>query len=125
MNISIVKSKTAYDIAHMLYQKYSNSYKYDMNGKWYYFDENNNTWVQNNEVTTYMIQINILTYICEKYMDMIYENNKNIAVVSKIIENKEIIDIISKLYTKTFQDNIIKECREFFYDINFMKNNSY
>ncbi len=127
-----VHTTTEYDIAKMIFEKYQTNYKY-YNTKWYIKDVSkseqsaqsanvdvvNNKWVQDNEKATYMIQIHILTYICEKYMDKIYENNKNISVINNLKENMYIVDMLKKLYTKTFQDKIIKECAEFYYDVNF------
>ncbi len=117
MEISI-HTTTEYDIAKMIFEKYQNNYKY-YDTKWYLKDVVNNKWIQDNEKATYMIQIHILTYICEKYMDKMYKNNKNISVINNLKENMYIVDMLKKLYTKTFQDKIIKECAEFYYDVNF------
>ncbi len=104
-----------FHISKMIFEKYQNNYKW--HNKWFYKNENNE-YIEDNEKVIHMLKNHILTYICEKYMDKMYENNKNIHNENNLKENIQIAHLIKKLYTKTFQNKIIKECIEFYYDHN-------
>lgn len=108
---------TAYDVAYMIYEKYKSDFKYK-NDKWYYYDVSQETWIENKDGS--MVQSKIATYVCEKYMAKVYENNKELLDDDNetiIAKNKELIAFIQKLYTASFKKSIMDECKEFYYDI--------
>lgn len=122
---SSIKTPTTYDIASVLHRMYRYDYKYSQTGVWYYFD--NNMWRQNNDGI--MLRNKISTDLCEKYVQIIQDNYKemlnNLQLTDEDKEdikarNKEISSIITKLKTTSFKDNIVKECKELFYDIEFL-----
>lgn len=121
---SSIKTPTTYDIASVLHRMYRYDYKYSQTGVWYYFD--NNMWRQNNDGI--MLRNKISNDLCEKYVQIISDNYKEMLNPSLSDEhkediksrNKEISSIVTKLKTTSFKDNIVKECKELFYDIEFL-----
>ncbi len=122
---SSIKTPTTFDIASVLHRMYRYDYKYSQTGVWYYFD--NNLWRQNNDGI--MIRNKISNELCEKYVQIVYENNQEMLNNPELTDedkedikarNKEILGIIMKLKTTSFKDNIVKECKELFYDIEFL-----
>jgi P4 family phage/plasmid primase-like protien len=120
-----IKTPTTYDIAAVLHRMYRYDYKYSQTGVWYYFD--NNLWRQNNDGI--MLRNKISNDLCEKYVQIVYENNQEMLNNPELTDedkedikarNKEILGIIMKLKTTSFKDNIVKECKELFYDIEFL-----
>lgn len=122
---SSIKTPTTYDIASVLHRMYRYDYKYSQTGVWYYFD--NNMWRQNNDGI--MLRNKISNDLCEKYVQIISDNYKEMLNNQQLTDedkedikarNKEISSIITKLKTTSFKDNIVKECKELFYDIEFL-----
>ncbi len=120
-----IKTPTTYDIAAVLHRMYRYDYKYSQTGVWYYFD--NNLWRQNNDGI--MLRNKISNDLCEKYVQIISENYKEMLNNQQLTDedkedikarNKEISSIVTKLKTTSFKDNIVKECKELFYDIEFL-----
>ncbi len=120
-----IKTPTTYDIATVLHRMYRYDYKYSQTGVWYYFD--NNLWRQNNDGI--MLRNKISNDLCEKYVQIISENYKEMLNNQNLTDedkedikarNKEISSIVTKLKTTSFKDNIVKECKELFYDIEFL-----
>ncbi len=122
---SSIKTPTNYDIASVLHRMFRYDYKYSKEGVWYYFD--NHLWRQNEDGI--MLRNKISTDLCEKYAYMIRDNNKRMIEDNEMTDeekediksrNKEILGIIAKLKTTSFKENILKECKELFYDIEFI-----
>ena len=120
-----IKTPTTYDIAAVLHRMYRYDYKYSQTGIWYYFD--NNLWRQNNDGI--MLRNKISNDLCEKYVQIISDNYKEMLNNQNLTDedkedikarNKEISSIVTKLKTTSFKDNIVKECKELFYDIEFL-----
>ncbi len=119
-----IKTPTNFDIASVLHRMFRYDYKYGPQGTWYYF--NNNLWRENNDGM--MLRNKISTDLCEKYSDMISNYNKKKLEPDLTDEDKEdinarikeILSIIGKLRTTSFKDNIMKECKELFYDVDFL-----
>ncbi len=120
-----IKTPTTYDIAAVLHRMYRYDYKYSQTGVWYYFD--NNLWRQNNDGI--MLRNKISNDLCEKYVQIISDNYKEMLNNQQLTDedkedikarNKEISSIVTKLKTTSFKDNIVKECKELFYDIEFL-----
>ncbi len=122
---SSIKTPTNYDIASVLHRMFRYDYKYSKEGIWYYFD--NHLWRRNEDGI--MLRNKISTDLCEKYAYMIRDNNKRMLEENDMTDeekediksrNKEILGIIAKLKTTSFKENILKECKELFYDIEFI-----
>ena len=120
-----IKMPTIYDIAAVLHRMFKYDYKFSPQGTWYYFDHH--LWRENNDGI--MLRNKISTDLCEKYAQMMQGNNKSMLDNSELTDedkedlkarNKEILSIIAKLRTTSFKDNIIRECRELFYDTEFL-----
>ncbi len=120
-----IKMPTVYDIATVLHRMFKYDYKYSPQGTWYYFD--NHLWRENNDGI--LLRNKISTDLCDKYAEMIQGNNNNMIKNADLTDedkedlkarNKEILSIIAKLRTTSFKDNIIRECRELFYDVEFL-----
>ncbi len=120
-----IKTPTNFDIASVLHRMFRYDYKYGPQGTWYYFS--NNLWRENNDGM--MLRNKISTDLCEKYANMIAEYNKKKLEQPDLTDEdkedinarvKEILSIISKLRTTSFKDNIMKECKELFYDVDFL-----
>lgn len=120
-----IKMPTVYDIAAVLHRMFKYDYKFSPQGTWYYFD--NHLWRENNDGI--MLRNKISTDLCEKYAQMMKTNNKSMTENNELTDedkedlkgrNKEILSIVAKLRTTSFKDNIIRECRELFYDIEFL-----
>jgi len=110
---------TDYDVANTLYQIYKDSYVCVniKNNIWYEFD--NNRWVENDSGTNLRIKLSNELY------NIYYKYAKNV----KSKDNDEVKDNASKfskiskiLKTSTDKNNIMKESREIFYDVNFYNN---
>jgi P4 family phage/plasmid primase-like protien len=122
-----VKSPTNYDIANILYHMYKYEFKYT-GSEWYMF--RNHLWHKEND-GMYLRQ-KISTELLEKYVTLMSDYNKicssydtNISEDDReeyIKNGKEATKICMSLKTTSFKDNILKECKELFYDKDFASN---
>ena len=122
-----VKSPTNFDIATVLFHMYKYEYKYT-GSEWYMF--RNHLWHKEND-GMYLRQ-KISTDLLEKYILLMSDYNKICSSTDQNIteddreeyktKNKEITKICLNLKTTAFKDNIVKECKELFYDKNFANN---
>ena len=122
-----VKSPTNFDIATVLFHMYKYEYKYT-GCEWYMF--RNHLWHKEND-GMYLRQ-KISTDLLEKYILLMSDYNKICSSTDQNIteddreeyktKNKEITKICLNLKTTAFKDNIVKECKELFYDKNFANN---
>ena len=128
-----IKTPTHCDIANVLYKMFKYEFKYS-GQEWYKFE--NHIWYR--EMDGICIRSKISTDLCDIYFKIISKYNKiqssndiNISEEEKEDcknKGKEILEIIKKLKTTSFKDNILKECKELFYDkdfINKLDNNPY
>ena len=122
-----VKSPTNFDIATVLFHMYKYEYKFT-GSEWYMF--RNHLWHKEND-GMYLRQ-KISTDLLEKYILLMSDYNKICSSTDQNIteddreeyktKNKEITKICLNLKTTAFKDNIVKECKELFYDKNFANN---
>ncbi len=119
-----IKTPTNYDIASVLHRMFRYDYKYSKEGVWYYFD--NHLWRRNEDGI--MLRNKISTDLLEKYLQVIQTYNKRMGDKDITEEEKddikartnEILGITAKIKTTSFKENIMKECKELFYDIEFI-----
>ena len=122
-----VKSPTNFDIATVLFHMYKYEYKFT-GSEWYMF--RNHLWHKEND-GMYLRQ-KISTDLLEKFILLMSDYNKICSSTDQNIteddreeyksKNKEITKICLNLKTTAFKDNIVKECKELFYDKNFANN---
>jgi P4 family phage/plasmid primase-like protien len=122
-----VKSPTNFDIATVLFHMYKYEYKYT-GTEWYMFRDHK--WNREND-GMYLRQ-KISTDLLEKFILLMSDYNKICSSTDQNIteddreeyksKNKEITKICLNLKTTAFKDNIVKECKELFYDKNFANN---
>ena len=128
-----IKTPTHCDIANVLYKMFKYEYKYS-GQEWYKFETP--IWIR--ELDGFCLRSKISTDLCEIYIKIITKYNQiqtsnNINITEEEKEEcknkgKEILEIVKKLKTTNFKDNILKECKELFYDkdfINKLDNNPY
>lgn len=124
-----IKTPTHVAIANVLHKLFKYDFKYS-NEDWYKFD--NHVWKKEIGRQGLCIRSKISTDLCEIYIKIISKYNKiqtsydpNISEEEKEEyknRGKEILEIIKKLETTGFKDNIVKECKELFNDDEFEKN---
>ena len=103
-------------------------YEYDFiysDNDWYIFK--NHIW--HKEMDGMSLRQKISTELCNKYFRVI--SNYNIMAVSSELteeekeeykkKGKEVLEIVKKLKTTSFKDNVMKECKELFCDKEFVK----
>ncbi len=117
-----IKTQASYDFASILYLMYGNDYKYSKSGVWYYFD--NHIWRKSNDPI--FLKNKISTELCQKYVQRLSDNKKVLEITSeeqKNIEMQNIIIeiIISNLENETFKEKIMNDCKELFYDVDFLR----
>jgi len=120
-----IKTPTHCDIANVLYKKYEYEFKYS-NEEWYKFE--NHVWVKEKDGISLRMKISnelveIYSRIISSFNKMITSNDPGVSEEDKEeckAKNKEVLEIIKKLKTTSFKDNILKECKEKFYDKNFI-----
>ena len=129
INIS-VKTQSNYDIAYVLYKMYEYDFIYSDN-EWYIYK--NHIWRRESDGMS--LRQKISTELCDIYSKIMSKNNQIICGQIKINnqditeeekdeykqKNKEILEIIKKLKTTAFKENVMKECKELFYDKEFVK----
>jgi P4 family phage/plasmid primase-like protien len=121
--ISTTTSPTNYDIANVLFIMYKYDFKYS-GSEWYIF--NNHTWVK--EIDGYSLRQKISNNLCDKYFRLMSDYNKCISQDNITEEereeykkkNAEVLEIVKKLKTTSFKENIMKECKELFFDKDFI-----
>ena len=119
-----IKTQSNYDIAYVLYKMYEYDFIYSDND-WYIFK--NHIW--HKEMDGMSLRQKISTELCNKYFRVI--SNYNIMAVSSELteeekeeykkKGKEVLEIVKKLKTTSFKDNVMKECKELFCDKEFVK----
>jgi len=129
INIS-VKTQSNYDIAYVLYKMYEYDFIYSDN-EWYIYK--NHIWRRESDGMS--LRQKISTELCDIYSKIMSKNNQIICGQIKINNqditeeekdeykqrNKEVLEIIKKLKTTAFKENVMKECKELFYDKEFVK----
>lgn len=120
-----IKTPTHVDIANVLHKKYQYEFKYSSE-EWYKFE--NHVWVKEKDGIS--LRAKISNELVEIYSKIISNFNKIITSHDPEVteedkeecktKNKEVLEIIKKLKTTSFKDNILKECKEKFYDKNFV-----
>ena len=121
-----IKTPTHSDIAKVLHRLYEYDFVYS-NGDWYKYE--NHLWKKENDgVSLRKIISNQLPKI---YMKVINKYNKMISSEGNDLseqekedcknKTKEILNIVKQLKTVSFKDNIMKESKENFYDLDFHK----
>jgi len=122
--ISTSKDPTNYDIANVLYIMFKYEFKFT-GSEWYIFK--NHVW--NRENDGYSLRMKISNDLARKYGYLLEENNNMIISNINMPEeekeeykkkNKQVLNIIKNLKTTSFKENIMKECKELFYDKEFV-----
>ena len=120
-----IQTQTHCDITNVLYKRYQYEFKYS--GKeWYKFE--NHVWVK--ETDGISLRAKISNELVEIYAKVLSNYNQIITSEDPEIsedfkeecksKNKQIISLTDKLKNSPFKDNILKECREKFYEKNFI-----
>lgn len=120
-----IKTPTHCDIANVLHKKYEYEFRYS-NEEWYKFE--NHVWVKEKDGISLRAKISnelvqIYSKIISNFNKIITSHDPEITEEEKEEcknKNKEVLEIIKKLKTTGFKDNILKECKEKFYDKNFV-----
>lgn len=119
MEASLTGSQT--EFAKQLYEEFGNRFVLSDLEKDTYYEFTNHRWHKRRKGIT--LRSKILHSIVPKYVEEAkkqYELMKNDADVAKAMEQKKKIDnIIGKLNSAGFKNNIMKECQEFFYQEDF------
>ena len=122
---SSIKTQSNYDIAMVLYKMYEYDFKYSDND-WYTY--RNHRW--HKETDGMSLRKLISTELVKKYGAIITFYNKLSTNPDTTEEEKEeykkknavVLEVTKKLKTTSFKDCIMKECRELFYDKEFIQN---
>ena len=119
-----IKTQSNYDIAYVLFKMYEYDFVYSDN-EWYIYK--NHVW--HREMDGMSLRQKISNELCAKYFKVI-SNYNTLAVSSDITEEekeeykkkgKEVLEIVKKLKTTAFKENVMKESKELFCDKDFMK----
>lgn len=119
-----IKTQSNYDIAYVLYKMYEYDFTYSDND-WYIYK--NHVW--HKETDGMSLRQKISTELCDKYFRIISLYNKMSINPQLTDEEKEefkkkgivVLEIVKKLKTTAFKDNVMKECKELFCDKEFIK----
>ena len=120
-----IKTQTNYDIAMVLFKMYEYDFKYSDND-WYVYK--NHKW--HKETDGMSLRQKISNELCKKFVIRISQYNKLISTNHDLTdaEKEEIkkksdvlLEVTKKLKTTAFKENIMKECRELFFDKDFTK----
>jgi hypothetical protein len=119
-----IKTQSNYDIALVLFKMYEYDFKYSDN-EWYIYK--NHIW--NREIDGMSLRQKISTELVKKYMKLMSFYNKFISNTDITEEEKEeykkknvvVLEVIKKLKTTAFKENVMKECKELFCDKDFIK----
>ena len=112
-----IKTQSNYDIAYVLFKMYEYDFVYSDND-WYMYK--NHRWHRENDGMS--LRQKISTDLCKKYFLIISQYN-NMASNSSVSEEekeeykkkgKEVLEIVKKLKTTSFKENVMKECKELF-----------
>jgi P4 family phage/plasmid primase-like protien len=123
--IEISLSGTDYDIAMVVYHKYKHEYVYTPNKTWYEFK--NHKWCLINDAMS--LRKKLSTEVYRDYIHLLSNCNKNSLnqMLDEALRNefKEKATKISKIAHNNLKngnpkDNIIKECKELFYNADFL-----
>lgn len=130
INVSI-KTQSNYDIAYVLHKMYEYDFVYS-DECWYIYK--NHRWHRENDGMS--LRQKISNELCDKFFRIISEYNK-LAGSKDITEEEkeeykkkgnEVLEIVKKLKTTSFKENIMKESKELFFNKEFIKkldNNPY
>ena len=119
-----IKTQSNYDIAYVLFKMYEYDFIYSDN-EWYIYK--NHVW--HREIDGMSLRQKISNELCAKYFKVI-SNYNTLAVSADITEEekeeykkkgKEVLEIVKKLKTTAFKENVMKECKELFCDKDFIK----
>ena len=124
MEEGLDKEPTHYDVAKVLHTMFEHRYCYT-NKTWYMFS--NHIWQEEDEDTCIRQKISNELYI--KYASFISRLNEVRALEETADDEKEkckkkvteIMKLLKFLKTSGFKDNVVKECKELFYDKQFEK----
>ena len=127
---SSTKTQSNYDIAYVLYKMYEYDFVHSDND-WYIFK--NHVWQRENDGMS--LRKKISNELCRNYVNLMSYNNQiisgQILINGKELteeekeeykkKNKYICEIMTKLKTTAFKENIMKECKELFSNKDFVK----
>jgi P4 family phage/plasmid primase-like protien len=126
-----IKTQSNYDIAFVLFIMYENNFVYCDND-WYI--HKNHVWNRENDGMSLRQKISN-DELCRRYVKIMSYYNK-VASGQILINNQElteeekeeykkknvvVLEVIKKLKTTSFKENIMKECKELFYNKDFVK----
>ncbi len=119
-----IKSQSNYDIAKVLYMLFQYDFVYSDND-WYIYK--NHKW--NKESDGMSLRQKISNELCDKYIKIISEYNKQASAQNITEEEKEefkkkskdVFSLTTKLKTTAFKENIMKECKELFSNKEFIQ----
>lgn len=119
-----VKTQSNYDIANVLYKMYEYDFVYCEN-EWYMYK--NHLWHRESDGMS--LRQKISTELCDKYFKII--SHYNVLASSENVldeekeeykkKGKEVLEIVKKLKTTSFKENVMKECKELFSQKEFIK----
>ena len=121
-----INTVTNWDIAKVLYEMYKFEFvcSSPKNKVWYQFKNHKYQEIDDGIA----LRQKISTELCMEYIYLISNYNKNLSSDDDICEEdkeaikkkcKTLTEIVVKLKTTSFKDNVIKECRELFYQEDF------
>ena len=116
INISI-KTQSNYDIAKVLFKMYEYDFVYSRDD-WYTYK--NHKWYRENDGMS--LRQKISNELCDKYLRIISDYNA-LSLRQDITEEEkedykkktyEVLEIVKKLKTTSFKENVMKECKELY-----------
>jgi P4 family phage/plasmid primase-like protien len=119
-----ISTQSNYNIATVLFKMYEYDFAY-CDSDWYIYK--NHRWNRENDGMS--LRSKISTELSQKYINVISDCNKMACNHDNTDEekeqykkkSKEVLDIVTKLGSTSFKDNVMKECKELFYKKDFVK----
>jgi P4 family phage/plasmid primase-like protien len=125
-----IKTQSNYDIAYVLFKMYEYDFVFSDND-WYIYK--NHVWRRENDGMSLRQKIsndlcrkyaNIMSYYNQVASGQILINNQELTEEEKEEYKKKngiVLEVIKKLKTTAFKENVMKECKELFFNKDFVK----
>jgi len=117
---SLIIDISDYNVASVISSILKNKYKYIGNNKWEYYDNKQESWINDIKNKKFIsdININITNLVLNRiyyYEKLKKININNIDLYNSYdISNKKLLNIISKFHNKKYLNSIIREVKPFF-----------